>query len=139
LWSTPAAAGKLAGKLPQTSIQESIHCLSHGLGAGTVKDIDSHLIEPHERPHAHATGDEDLHAVLRQVIDRGHAAALLVGNIGQSPDLLHRTVRNFHQSVKVAVTKMCAKGSLESARLGRGNGNDGTVHGILLKVLLSER
>ena len=105
-------------KCGKFALQEGLHRFSHGLGAVAVQDLDSHLIEPHERPHAHAAGNEDLHAVLGQVIDRGHAAALLVRHVGQGGDLLHFAVGDFHQGVKVTVTEMGPQRGLESTGMG---------------------
>jgi hypothetical protein len=75
------AAGEIARELLQVSLQESIDSLSHGLRSTAKKNIDSHLAETHERPHAHSTRYEDLYPVLSKMIDRGHAPALLVGHV----------------------------------------------------------
>ncbi len=57
-------------------------------------------------------------AVLGQVIDRGHAAALLVRNVGQSGDLLHFAVGDLDQGVKVTVAEMRPQGGFESTGMG---------------------
>jgi hypothetical protein len=62
--ATTAAAGEFGTKLRQLALQEGLHSLSHGLGAVSEKDLDSCLLEPHKRAHAHAAGNENLHAVL---------------------------------------------------------------------------
>ena len=114
MWGAPAAASELAAELLKTSIQESIHSFSHGCCAAAVKDVDSHLIESHEGPHSHTTGDEDLHAILGQVIDRGHASALLMGNVGQSCNLLHLAVGDFYHECKGRSGRNVRQGGLRA-------------------------
>jgi hypothetical protein len=132
-----AAASELLSEPLECAIQEGIYSLAHGLGAAAVKNIDSHLIESHQRPHPHAAGNEHLHPVLGQVIYRSHASALLMGHVGQSPDLLHSTIRDFDHGIEIAVAEMGAQGCIKPTRMGRGNRNNGTFHHILLNDCFS--
>jgi hypothetical protein len=115
LSATAAAAGELGAKLRQPASQESLHGLSHGLGAAAMEDVDSNLLEPHKWPHTHAPGNKDLYAVLRQMIDWSHAAALLMRHVGQGGDLQHFAFGDFHQGVQVTVAEMGPQRGIESA------------------------
>ena len=113
--SATTTAGEVGAKPRQLTLQESLHCRSYGLDAVTEKDLNSHLLEPHKWPHAHAAGNENLHAVLGQVIDRGHAAALLMRNVGQGGNLQHFAFGDFHQGVKITVAEMGSERGIKSA------------------------
>ena len=109
-----AAAGVPLTELREPPFAERTNGFCHGAGLAAVIDLDPHLLKPHEGPHAHAAGNEDLNAVLRQVIDRSHAAALLMRDIGQGADFQHLAFGYFHQGVKVTVAEMGPQRSLES-------------------------
>jgi len=100
---------EITRELLQISFQESIDSLSHRLNAAAEKDIDSHLVETHERPHAHPARNKDLYPVLSQVIDRGHASALLVRHVGQGSNILDLSVGDFHEGIEIAVSEVSAK------------------------------
>jgi predicted N-formylglutamate amidohydrolase len=107
--STTAAACEIIRELLQASFQESIDSLSDRLDAAAVENIDSRLVKTHERPHAHSACDKYLYPVLCQVIDRGHASALLVRYVRQSSYILDLSVRDFHEGVEIAVSEVSAK------------------------------
>lgn len=93
----------------QVSLEECLHGLSNRLSVPAVENIDSHLVKAHERPHAHTAGDEHVHAVLGQVIYRGHASALLMRDIWQDRDVLNLSVGNLNERIEIAVPEMSAK------------------------------
>jgi hypothetical protein len=51
------------------------------------------------------------------MIDRGHAASLLVRNVGEGLDFLNLPISDFHQGVEIAVAEMSAKGGFKTARM----------------------
>jgi hypothetical protein len=110
LSSVSTATCEITCELLQVSFQESIDSLSYSLNATAVENIDSRLVETHERPHANSASDKDPYPVLGQVIDRGHASALLVGYVRQGPDTLDFPVRDFHEGIEIAVPEVSAKG-----------------------------
>ena len=107
--SISTATCEITRELLQVSFQESIDSLSYRLNATAVENIDSRLVETHERPHAHSACDKDSYAVLGQVIDRGHASALLVRYVRQGSDTLDFSVRDFHEGIEIAVPEVSAK------------------------------
>ena len=109
LSSSTATTCEIARELLQVSFQESIDSLSHGLDTTPKENIDSHLVETHERSHAHSACDKNLYSVLGQMVDRGHAPSLLVRYVTQSPDILDLSVSDLHKGVEIAVPEVSAK------------------------------
>ena len=103
-----AAAGVFLGEFDQSALQERVNGCTDTRCARAVKDIDADLVETHERTHAHAAGNELVDAVARQVIDRGHAAALLVRHVGQGADRRHDAVFHVDDGVEVTMPEMSA-------------------------------
>ena len=97
-------------------------------------NLDAHLIEAHERAHAHAPGQQRVDSVLGQILDGRQAAALLVrqGWKGGMPG--HRAVFQLHDGVQVAMTEMHAHAGIQAAGLNRGNGQNGLAHVAILCV-----
>jgi len=65
----------------QFSLEQVIDDRSNGLTLGAVIDINAHLVESHERPHAYSSYDQGIRSILVEQIDRPLAASLLVRRI----------------------------------------------------------
>ena len=111
-------AREITRELLEVPFQESIDSFSHGLGAAPEEDIDSRLVETHKRPHAHSACNENLNTVLGQVIDRGHAPALLVRYVRQSADILDLSVRDFNEGIEIAVPEVSTDKRVQPSRVG---------------------
>lgn len=64
-----AAAGVFHGEGRQLSFAESLHGRAHGGIIAREVNLDAHLIEAHERTHAHAPGQQRVDPVLGQILD----------------------------------------------------------------------
>ena len=83
------------------------------------------LLEPHERPHAHAACQQHSHPVLGEMTHRRHAAALLVRNVGNDVDGGDLPVVQRDQGVKLAMPEVGAHNGIQApGKFGR-YGNDG--------------
>lgn len=109
-------AGMRLSELGQHPLNPGGNGLSDGSGITTVKDVDAHLLESHQGSHPHAAGNEDLDAVVRQMIHRRHAASLLMGYIRDHPNILDNSLLQGEQSIDFAMPEMGADGGLQAAR-----------------------
>jgi hypothetical protein len=125
LVASALAAGVLMAEFRQTSLAEGLHRLTHGSGLPAMIDLDPHLLKTHERPHAHAAGQQDPDPVLGQMAHRSHAAALFVRDVGDDVDGGYLTAVEGDEDVKLAVPEMSSQGGIQaSGGFGRYS-NDG--------------
>jgi hypothetical protein len=96
----------------------SDHALNHRpnlTGLRFVVDLDAHLPEAHERPHADAADDQGIDLVSRQQLHWDHATTLDMRDIGYRTDLFDLSVFDIDESKDIAVTEMTGANPVKPA------------------------
>jgi hypothetical protein len=120
------AAGVLLTEFRQPTLAESLHGFSNRSGRAAMVNLNAHLLKPHERSHAHSTGEQNADPVLSQMADRPHTSPLLVRNVGNDVDGGNPSFVEGDKSVKVAVPEMGPQNGIQASRKFGRHGNDGS-------------
>jgi hypothetical protein len=99
-------------------------------------NLDAGLIESHKRAKTHAVGNQNFNPFLSEVIHRGHAASLLMGNIGDNIHLFYFAALDGNQSVEITMPEMGAHNRFKSTRISGWYGNQ-SVHFFSLYFMFS--
>jgi hypothetical protein len=78
------------------------------LGAAAEENLDAHLIKSHQWSQSHAAGNQLGDAIVGKVLDRRHAAALLMRHIGNHFDIGDLSIFCSDQRVEIAMTEVSA-------------------------------
>ena len=81
-------------ELHQLAIDDGLDGLTNGRDIPAEIDLDADLVEAHQRPEAHASGNELIDPFFGQILDRRHATALLMRHIGNDIHLTNLLVFN---------------------------------------------
>jgi hypothetical protein len=76
------------------------------LGATAEENLDAHLIKSHQGAQPHTAGNQLGDAIVGKVLNRRHAAALLVRYIGDHFDIGNRSIVGCHHSIEITI--VCA-------------------------------
>jgi hypothetical protein len=112
----PAGASEFAGEGLELALEEAPHRSVHTGAFRAAEDLDSRLVEAHERTQAHAPRKEDGHAVVSEVVHGGEAAALFVGHAWQGAHLGNQACLDVNDGVQLAVAEVGPNLRLKAAR-----------------------
>jgi hypothetical protein len=93
-------------KLGQFAGQHSLNSLADRSGIAPEVDIDTDLVETHQRAQAHAAGNELVDTVAGQMLYWRHTASLLMGHIWQEADIQDLAVFHSYNGVQITVAEV---------------------------------
>jgi hypothetical protein len=138
LMAAETAADSIQSERWQSAFQICLKGLPNGGQAAGIENLYTGFVKSHQWPPSHTASQKFVYSMICQKLHRGQTAALFMGRIVHSCYVFRAVFADFHNGVKVAMSKVIADFGLQAARGVGRNGYFNVVHRFSLSLGVSQ-